>query len=280
MTEAVLPAASTSPAIEEKRAALSEVFGHEYAKGFDDPVVFIRRTLKSPAVKQFFNREFPMISRTLFTESVYRRRPMFDQSVLDAFSVLVDTKIENILKLLTTQCGRLEVMCKSNGAMVDADYMNPREVLIPIIAGHAKNYIAVLEMLDVAYQYTGAANLNGVINSNARKQTELLCRKAVRAFSAMLRNEIIKLRKESQRMRAAMNAPDEEVTLAEGAHDQAVATFDKAVSDDSVTDSAINVNPADAAGMIDSLAATAAAQKNTKRIKKTEAEAPAPATAS
>jgi len=279
MTDAVQTAVLPTTDIDDKRAALSEVFGTDYAKGFDDPVIFIRRTLMSPAVKQFYKREFPMISRTLFTESVYRRRPLFNQTVLDEFSALVDKKITDILTLLTTQCARLQKICESNGSMVDADYMNPRTVLIPIIAGHAKNYMAVLEKLDIAYQYTGAANLNGVIDSNQRKQTELLCRKAVRAFSAMLRNEIIKLRKESQRMRAAMNAPDPEVALAEGAHDQAVADFDKAVSDDAAIDAAGSVNPADASRVIDDLAATTAATKTGAKRKKAESEAVAPAVA-
>lgn len=275
MNDAVHPGGTPTTDLEDKRAALSEVFGEEYAKGFDDPVIFVRRTFMSPAVKQFFKREFPMISRTLFTESVYRRRPLFNQTVLDEFSALVEKKISDILTLLTTQVARLQKFCESNGAMVDADYMNPRTVLIPIIAGHAKNYIAVLEKLDIAYQYAGAATLNGVIDGNQRKQIELLCRKAVRAFSAMLRNEIIRLRKESQRMRAAMNTPDPEVALAEDAHDQSVEAFDKAVSDDAAIDAASAVNPTEAAALIESLAATSAAVKTGKRKQAPVETAPA-----
>lgn len=255
---------------EQKLSAIAEVFGEEYANTFQDPVIFLNATFMSPTVKQFYRREFNLISRTLFVESVYRRRPMYNQDVLDDYAAATARKLSDIHQLLTTQCSRLVVICKSNGVKVDASYMHPEHRIVPIIAGHAKTYIATLYKLDELYQLVGSAVLHGVIDGKTRRQLEMLCRKAVRAFSAMLRNEILKLYKESQRMRKAMTAPDEEVDRAEAAHGQAVAEFDATVASELEQDPASHVDPAQASQVIDDLAAHTAAAKASRRRKTDE----------
>lgn len=271
--------ASLGPDREAQLQALATVFGADYAKGFDDPVVFITRVFQSPAVKQFFKREFPLISRTLFVESVYRRRPMYNQTVLDDFASISKKKLADILALLGTQCDRIRKVCESNAALTDAQYMHPQTTLIPIIAGEARTYIEVLTKLDEAYQLCGSAILNGVIDGNQRKSTELLCRKAVRAFSAMQRNEIIKLRKESQRLRAGLTVPDVELDKAEGAQTESIRDFDEHTHNEAQLDASGSVAPDAAAQLLDDMVATTVATTAKRRKVASEAPPVAPAMA-
>lgn len=258
----------------EKEAALREVFGEQYGSNFDDPVLFQRWVCYSPAVKSFYRREFPLISRTLFAEAVYRRRPTYNQTVLDDFVALVEKKIEDIKTLLQLRSSQMAKILRDNGINGTADYMHPAEKLVPIIAGGARQYINVLTLLDTAYTLAGSAVLNGVITSKQRKEMELLCRKAVRAFSAMLRSEIIKLRKESQRMRAADGAaPDDaELTRVEQAQDQAVAAFDTAAAAEAAGSPGDAVAPEDGARVLQELAASTNAVTRPRKAR----TAPAP----
>ena len=254
--------------LEDQLQALAQVFGDEYANEVNDPVMFRQHSFQSPAVKQFYRREFPLISRTLFVESVYRRRPMYNQGVLDAFSAIAAKKLGDILQMLTMQCARLEKICKTNGHITDAVYLHAEVKLVPIIASHANTYIKCLTKLDQLYQLSGSATLNGVIDGNQRREVELLCRKAVRAFSALLRNEIHKLRKESKRMQQASGQKDQEVDKAESAQESAIETFDKEVREQDMMDPGAAVSPEGAAAAIDALAATTAATAGGKAPRK------------
>lgn len=255
---------------EEKIAALAEVFGKEYADKFQDPVVFMPVTFLSPTVKQFYKRDFNLISRTLFMESVYRRIPTYNQDVLDEYSSMAARKLGDVQTLLTNQRNRLAKLCKDNGVSLSASYLHPEPKLVPVIAGHAKTYILTLQKLDEVYQLTGTALLNGVIDGGVRREFELLCRKAVRTFSAMLRYEIRKLWKESARMRAQMEQPDAELDKAEAAHTQAVAAFDEAVAGEMATDPKAHVAPEQAADVIADLAAQANAAKSAPKRKRAD----------
>lgn len=257
---------------EAKMQSLVDVFGAEYAKDFNDPVVFIEVELSSPTAKQFFKREFPLVSRTLIVESVYRRRPSYNQSVLDDFAAMSAKKLADILRLLSLNCERMRLLCKSNQVDVDATFMRPSSRLVPIIASHAKTYLMVLQKLDELYHLTASANLNGIIDGKARMSAEQQNRKAVRAYSAMLRAEITKLWRESQRMRSAQgDAPDEELSLAEASHSKAVAAFDTDSSNEAQTDPDGHVSPELAAQVIDDLTALGTASAKSKRGKKAEA---------
>lgn len=266
---------------DEQMAALAEVFGEKYAEGFRDPVVFMDCTFMSPTVKQFYVREFPLISRTLFVELVYRRRPDYNHALLDDFAAMSARRLSDILKLLSTQCDRLRAICASNGVPTDATYMHPERHVVPIIAGHAKTFIATLQRLDEAYQLAGSANLNGVIDGSTRMKMELLCRRAVRAFSAMLRHEIVKLRKESDRMhQAALGIRDQELETAEAAQGAAIEAFDQQVAAAATIDGHAHVAPEAAAETIDELAAAteASAAARGGRRKKEAASEPAVST--
>lgn len=178
---------------DEQLSAMAEVFGEHYAQDFQDAVVFRRHSFQSPAAKQFYKRNFPLVSRTLFLESVYRRRPLYNQAILDTFVTMVSKRLADIQQLISTQSVRLKKLCDSNGQLTDAAFVHPYEVLVPIIAAHANSYVRCLLKLDELYQLSASATLNGVIDGNQRKAVEQICRKAIRAFSTMLRYEIITL---------------------------------------------------------------------------------------
>jgi hypothetical protein len=201
MSESTAPPPPSPVDAEEQLNALAEVFGEYFAADFQDPVVFRRYCFQSPAAKQFYKRNFPLVSRTLFLESVYRRRPLYNQDILDEFVAKVSKRLADIQMLISTQSARLKKLCDSNGQLTDAAFVHPHEVLVPIIAAHANTYVRCLVKLD---------------------ELEQICRKAIRAFRTMLRYEIITLRKESARMRLALAMPDVEVEHAEGAQEQAL----------------------------------------------------------
>ena len=255
---------------EQQIEALAEVFGPEYAARFQDPVIFMPVTFRSPTVKQFYKRDFNLISRTLFLESVYRRIPQYNQQILDDFSSMSARKLADVQTLLTKQHSRLAKLCKDNGVSLNASYLHPETRVAPVIAGHAKTYIQTLMKLDEVHLLAGTALLNGVIDGGIRREFELICRKAVRTFAVMLRYEIRKLWKESARMRAQMAQPDAELDKAEASHTQAVASFDQAVESEMTSDPSAHVDPERAAQVIDDLAAQTAAAKVGKARRKSD----------
>lgn len=285
MSETAIVISGSAPEFtqEQQIEALAEVFGPEYAAKFQDPVIFMPVTFRSPTVKQFYKRDFNLISRTLFMESVYRRIPQYNQQVLDDYSSMSARKLADVQTLLMKQHSRLAKLCKDNGVSLNASYLHPDTRLVPVIAGHAKTYIQTLMKLDEVYQLAGTALLNGVIDGGVRREFELICRKAVRTFAVMLRYEIRKLWKESSRMRAQMAQPDAELDKAEASHTQAVDAFDKAVESEMVTDPNAHVAPEQAAQVIADLAAQTAAAKGGKARRKADdgtgtGDAPTPTT--
>jgi hypothetical protein len=145
---------------------------------------------------------------------------------------MVSKRLADIQQLISTQSVRLRKLCDSNGQLTDAAFVHPQPVMVPIIAAHANSYVRCLLKLDELYQLSASATLNGVIDGNQRKAVEQICRKAIRAFSTMLRYEIITLRKESARMRLAMSTPDIEVDHAEDAQEQAIAAVEDLAPDE------------------------------------------------
>lgn len=212
-----------------RREAFISVFGKEYLAGFSDPVLFREAKLFSPAVQQDFKRNFALISRTLFGEYTYRRRPAYDQRVLDSFSTLVTAKLAAISELLNKRTVTITTLCAQNGAQLDAAYMSCQTKLVPIIHGQAFQYLRTLLLLDRLLQASGSAALHGVISSEQRREAEMLCRKALYAFGAMIRNESIKLRKEAQRVlndQRSKGQVDPEMQEAESMQGEAIKEYD------------------------------------------------------
>ncbi len=212
---------------EEQREAFIEVFGRDYLKGFQDPIIFQNLSFFSPSVKSEYKHNFKVLSRCLFAEYVYRRRPQYNHALLDKFSALCATKLADIQKLLSMKTQQLEQTCIGNGVPIDASYLSCVNKTVPIIHSSARQYIQCLVLLDRLFLVSGSAALNGVISAEQRKDVELKSKKAVRAFAGMIRIEAIHIRKEGQRLLQDA-AGDTELGEAMQLQDQAIAEADAA----------------------------------------------------
>lgn len=228
---------------DRNREAFISIFGKDYLRGFQDPIVFRELKMYSPAVQQSFKRDFTLLSRVLFAEYIYRRRPQFNQDVLNDFATVCATKIASVLTLLTKDNERVRELCRQQGATIDASYFNCRTTIAPIIHSLAIQYIKALNMLDQLQQATGSATLNGVITSDQRREFELRARKAIKAFSATVRNESSKLRKERERLIASSQEAqnDDEMHVANQMVDEARADFDKASASENAGDGTLDL---------------------------------------
>lgn len=186
----------------ERRKSLISLFGDKYARQMMGPIAFIDEgKLSSPTAINFFRRDFPFISRVLSYEYQYRTWSGFDQSLLDRYSELITKKLNSIEVLLTNWNNRFTKLLEQNGVKVDgAVYSNAVTMSVPIISGHARVYYQILQSLDQLNLVAGTANLYGVINATQRADAEFMCKKAVRAFSAALRNEVVRIYREAERL--------------------------------------------------------------------------------
>ena len=220
---------------DQQREALIHTFGDTYARRFDEPVLFRTVTLHNQVVKQFLKRDFPLVSRTIFVETVYRRRWMFNQAILDSFAEVSCRRADEIMRALTQDFQRIKALCDANGRLEDVTYVQPSVQMVPIIANGARLYMDMLTQLDANYSLIGTATLNGVLDTKQRRDAELKCRKLVRAYAAMIRNEVFKLFRESDRLRIGATQPDEELDAAEAAQREAAhASVEAAKQDNEV----------------------------------------------
>ncbi|MDD4927575.1 MAG: hypothetical protein PHF58_13870 [Methylotenera sp.] len=218
--------------------SLSNVFGKDYAEFFHDPVIFIEVHLSAPPTMAMFRRDFKLMSRALYLESVYRRYDNYNQTLLDNFGKMVNEKLALISRLYETRRNQLLKIIHDNGAEPSRTYLHPTALYVPIIAAPANSFMQLLVRLDEYYNLTGFAYLRGLMDSSQRQTAELELRRAARSFLALVRNEQIKLRKESLRLRALREEPGRgnvpaapnEVTIAEGLIDASQKEFE--ASDD------------------------------------------------
>lgn len=281
------PAPTTPLSDEEKSKAMKKIFGEEFAGTFKDPVNFSRRRFWTQAANQFFKRDFDLISRTLHLSAVYERRRDFSQLVLEHFWNLSTRKIADIERALGMSRDRLLALCKQNQLEQgdQCDFLHPIDHVVPVIAPAARSYVNVLGILDQICFLTGTAFLAGVIDRTQKSKAEVDSKKAVRAYSAMLRAESIRLFKEAKRVSDAARqvdgvAPeaDPSVASAERAHDEAAKQFDKQVQQDRSADPESHIDGDTAAELISDIVTTttakaAAASKRAPRAKKPAGEA-------
>lgn len=237
-----------------KQQAFATLFGTRYLDGFQDPVIFRNAKFYSPAVQQSYKRDFALISRTLYGEYIYRRRPAYNQEILDSFSNLCATKLAAIKELLNRNVARIHTACKTQGQEVDASYLSYVHRTVPIIHAHALQYLQCLQSLDLLLQATGSATLNGVITAEQRKEAELQARRAINAFSSMVRAESGKIRKEARRVIEQISPHDDEMKKAESVQSAAIDEFDASEGGAPGAD-----HSRDAAAAIDGMAASARA---------------------
>lgn len=291
------PTESSSPFAvfsDRHRKAFAAVFGEAYLRDFQDPLTFVDCTFWSPAVQTSFRRDFALISRTLFAEYIYRRRREYDQAVLDRFAQVCEGKLAAISQLLTTNTNRVAKLLAQSGTMLEAGYLQSLTRTVPIIHGNAMRYIRCLQLLDQLLIATGSAVLNGTLSTEQRRNVELQSRRAIKAFSSMVRNESINLRKEAQRMLSAdsRDAPaGGSPGAAEGSNAQiaaamelqtaAIATFDEhSKAEDSATPQA-RVDSANPGADLDAAVASGLAAAGTPaKPRRSSAKSAATSTAS
>ena len=267
----------------KQRQAIVNVFGDKFARQFMGPIAFIDDAkLSSPTAINFFRRDFQFISKVLNYEYQYRSWNGFDQTLLDRYGEMITKKLESIGTLLGNWNNRFGKLMEANGAKMDsAVHSNAIETTVPIISGHARAYFLILKDLDRLNLVAGSANLMGVINSTQRAEAEFMCKKAVRAFGAALRNEVVRLYREADRLIKEQHGQGQvDAGKAKTIEDQGAElnAFDESMTSDSATDSSLNLNGADPSQVIaDAAAATAAAVSASKagsvkpRAKKTDA---------
>jgi hypothetical protein len=277
------PIANESPFVDllppAQRTALVNVFGDKAAKQLTGPIAFIDgATLSSPTAINFYRRDFPFISKVLNYEYQYRSWNGFDQELLNRYGEMITKKLESIGVLLTNWNNRLGKLMETNGIQMEsAVYANALSTSVPIISGHARAYFFLLKDLDRLNLTAGTANLMGVITSTQRAEAEFMCKKAVRAFGAALRNEVVRLYREAGRLQTEQHGgADPAKASAMAQQGEVLDAFGKSMDSDGATDRSLNLGNGDPGAIIDdaaaaSVAATKAASTRTK--KKVEPEA-------
>lgn len=273
----------------KQRQAMTLVFGDEFTSRPMGPIAFIDDAkLCSPTSINFYRREFPFISRVLSYEYQYRSWYGFDQELLNRYGEMISKKLVSITTLITNWNERFGTLLASNGVkMESAVYTNAIEITVPIISGHARAYFLILKELDKLYLIAGTANLMGVISSTQRADAEFICKKAVRAFGAALRNEVNRLYREADRLmreqHGIVDKSRQETIAVQGKELQA---FGESMDRDSAADTSLSLGNADPGQIIDDATAAAVAankaegRPRSKKAESAKAEAPAPTGAS
>lgn len=269
-----------APPVDPRYQALVDVFGEQFAESFRDPVLHMPFSLRAPMPQAMLRRDFRLLSRACYLESVYRRRDGYNQDVLDAFARMAGEKIASITKLFDNRTTQLLKVYRDNGFEPDTVYHKQMDYPhLPIIAGHARSFIKLLERLDNYYQLTGCASMFGIFDGKQRSTAELEARKAVRSFTGMIRTEVSKLRKESQRVRAErFGAPaDAEADRVESIAESMTTEAERELDASAHEDPASAVSQDQAAAVLDSLVASGVASSTAATRRKSTASATAPA---
>lgn len=269
-----------------RRQALINVFGERFAKTYLGPIHFMDdETLNSPTAINFYRRDFQFISKVLNYEYQYRSWHGYNQELLDRYAEIITKKLTSMGTLLENWSNRFEKVMEQNGTKMESTvYSNGMLATIPITSGFARRYFSTLKELDHLNLLAGTANLMGVIDSAQRAQAEYMCKNAVRAFAAALRNEVVRLYREADRLMQdqrsrGSSSPDQSAQVE--AQGKELQKFGSAMEADGKNDSALNMGSSDPSQVLDdAVAASTAATKAATKPKKSKAEpptAPAPA---
>lgn len=269
---------SASATADPRAEAMIEVFGPEFFQRFNEPVVFMSAELYSPVAQSMMRRDFALLSRSLLLESVYRRRMGFSTDVLDSFEVALKDKLAQVTHFYSLRNEQILRIFSTQSITPESSYIKVQQYPhIPIIATHARSFVHMLKLMDGYYQLTGCAKLMGLMDGSQARTAELQARKIVRAFLAVVRQEAIKLRRESNRLKA-MSTGDvgDDVRQAEMMMDTAVQEH----AADAASAGLDHVPDDEAAAVLDGIAATgSAAAKAGGRARKAEPELPLAAAA-
>lgn len=279
MTDTNTPTESTVFA--QRHATLVRVLGDEYVQKFQSPVVFIKNaTLNSPAAIRFFKKDFGFLSKGLYLDYQYRSWVGYNQEVLERFTSVINGKLDKIKTLLVNNNNRFAKLLADNNYSPDDSYFpNSITLDVPIIAGQARAYFELLQLLDQLTALATAANLYGVIDASQRNTAETLCRRAVRAFRSVLQGECVKLYAEAGRViraqkEAGHDSPDMAAVHQKQGED--IAAFEKASAEDAVTDPGMDLGGMDPSDLIDHAAAASTAvgtgKKTTRKTASPQAD--------
>jgi hypothetical protein len=271
-------AGTAGPAHDPKKV-LASVFGDGFANNFQGALVVIPdQTIRSATAKRFFDKDFGYLSRQMYYEYQYRTWHGFNEEILDRYAAVIDTKLASIQLAQSNWLNRLHKILEQNGKVgEEAKAMFPSIVTyhVPVIASQARVYLDVLKQLDDVYTLASSAYLWGIIDSKQRSAQEWHCKKAVRAFRAVLQLEVIKLYREATRLQGEHRGQGSEnpqmANIVEQQHKD-IKSFEKAAAEEDRQDG--NKPPADP-GAIDPVGmlsqAVAGAQKKLRAPKKDKA---------
>lgn len=241
-----------------RRQALVDVFGEDFANTYQGPVLYMdHESLTSPASINLYHRDFKFISKSLQHEYQYRSWKGYNQEMLDRYADIVTKKLVSIETYLRTWVRRFEKMITDNGHELDTTFFpNPMSVTVPIISGHARSYFKLLKLLDDVYNMAGAASMQGAVDSKVRSEAEIRSRKVVRAFSAVLRNEVLALFREADRLKRAQAERGEQP---DASTDASLAQQKQTLDDMSSDLKSDGTDSQDASAVIDAAAASSKA---------------------
>jgi hypothetical protein len=263
----------------ERHEAFVRVFGEKFANSYMGPVLFIdKATLYSPAAINFFRRDFEYVSKIVMYEYQYRSWNGYDQDLLDRYAEIITKKLTSIKTLLENNTNRISKLLEQNNCPMDTTvYNNAVTTSVPIISGHARSYFLLLQDLDRLNLLTGIANLQGVIHSSQRAEAEFTCKKAVRAFAAALRNEVVRIYREADRMIHEQHAGGGGTDVASkkdavAEQGKELKAFGEAMDSESHGDRSLDLGDRDPSQMIDEAAAASIAVTKAAKSRKKETE--------
>lgn len=266
----------------ERKDAFVAVFGEKFVNTYQGPVHFIdNTTLSSPVAIGFYRRDFQYISKMANFEYQYRSWNGYNQELLDRYADIITKKLASIKTLLSTRISQISKLLEQNSVSMESTiYSNVLNTNVPVISGHARNYFLLLQELDRLNLMTGTANLMGVIQSSQRAEVEFQCKKAIRAFAAVLRNEVIKIYREADRMQndprgAGERDAQQQATLA--AQGEALDEIGTAMDTEGKSDRGLDMTAMDPGQLIDEAAAASLASAKAGKRKPKEDAPVAPA---
>ena len=182
-------------------------------------------------IHKFYENNFAFMSRNLFSEYVYLRRPKYNREILKRYHDLMGRKLvalDTLIKKYNSQLDHVMSINKVNDD--DIGYLRPYPELVPIIHAQSRLYFDMLKSADILFTKTSAAVLQGVIDSEFKREIENKTILAMRALGNTVRSEAITLRKEAQRVRKAMQdegvADDHELDTAIEAQSRVIEESD------------------------------------------------------
>lgn len=188
-----------------RNAAFEKCFGGPYMDRFTDPIHFVNVSFLNYRIHKFFENNFAFMSKNLFSEYVYRRRPKYNHEILVKYFDLMAKKLGGVQTILHKYHGQVDAVLKANGATdEDIGYVRDYPELVPIIHAQSRQYLDLLLSADQLFVKIAAAVLNGLMDSNDKTEIERKVILTFRAIGNTVRSEAITLRKEAQRVRNEM----------------------------------------------------------------------------